>query len=221
MKKPTRLLIVDDHPMIIRGYQLTLDHIRYDFNIEFDTATNCNEVLDKMEVSDPSFYDLILLDIGLPSSESSKASNGEDLGYLIRREYPNTKIIVQTAINDMQCISNIFNTIKPEGFLIKSDIDEEILISCVSSILNNGTYYSEKVSSLLSPNDFDEIYIDNLNRKILFHISLGFKMKELPNYIPLSLPTIERRKKELKNLLGVPNGGNRELIEVARNKGFI
>jgi two-component system response regulator NreC len=69
--------------------------------------------------------------------------------------------------------------------------------------------------------NFDDIYIDTYNRNILYHLSLGYKMKDLPKHIPLSLPTIERRKKELKTLLGVSQGGNMELLEVARRKGFI
>jgi two-component system response regulator NreC len=167
------------------------------------------------------FYDLILLGISLPGSDCKIINNGEDLGVLIKRKFPEIKIIVQTGLNDMQCITNIFNSIKPEGFLIKSDIDEDILITAVSSVLNNKTYYSKKVKDLLSSDNFDDIYIDTYNRNILYHLSLGYKMKDLPKHIPLSLPTIERRKKELKTLLGVSQGGNMELLEVARRKGFI
>ncbi|SNR62911.1 DNA-binding response regulator, NarL/FixJ family, contains REC and HTH domains [Maribacter sedimenticola] len=221
MFESTKLLIVDDHPMVIKGYQLTLQQIQDDFNLEFDSALSCDAVLKLMEFNKDDFYQLILLDISLPASKCNAASGGEDLGIYLRKKFPDTKIIVQTGLNDVQCISNIFYSIKPEGFLIKSDINEDVLITAVCTILNNNTYYSNKVSKLLSPTDFEDIFLDVWNRKILYHLSLGYKMKELPNYIPLSLPTIERRKKELKKLLGVPNGGNGQLLEVARNKGFI
>tara|TARA_R110000737_G_scaffold296745_1_gene303379 strand:- start:309 stop:974 length:666 start_codon:yes stop_codon:yes gene_type:complete len=221
MKKPTKILIVDDHPMVVRGYQLTLEQIQEDFLLEFYCSNSCDDVLFKMDELKNDFYDLILLDISLPASNCKIINNGEDLGALIKRKFPETKIIVQTGLNDMQCITNIFNSIKPEGFLIKSDIDEDVLITAVSTILNNKTYYSDKVKDLLSPDNFDDIYIDTYNRNILYHLSLGYKMKDLPNHIPLSLPTIERRKKELKTLLGVTQGGNMELLEVARSKGFI
>ncbi len=221
MKNATKILIVDDHPIVLRGYQICLQQIQEDLNLKIDLASDCSSVLLAMEHFPNDFYNLILMDISLPASDCKKASSGEDLGFYIRRKFPDTKIIVHTGLNDMQYISNIFNTIKPEGFLIKSDIDEDTLISSVCSVLNNQTYYSEKVKYLLSPDDFNDIYLDNWNRKILFHLSLGYKMKELPEHIPLSLPTIERRKKELKSLLGIPLAGTRELLEVARNKGFI
>lgn len=221
MTNSTKILIVDDHPMVMRGYQLTLEQIQEEFRIEFYFSKSCNDVLTKINEFKNDFYDLILLDISLPASSCNIINNGEDLGALIKRKFPETKIIIQTGLNDMQCITNIYNSIKPEGFLIKSDIDENVLITAVSSVLKNKTYYSEKVKDLLSPYDFDDIYIDPYNRNILYHLSLGYKMKDLPNHIPLSLPTIERRKKELKSLLGVTQGGNMELLEVARSKGFI
>ncbi|WP_437368380.1 response regulator [Maribacter litoralis] len=221
MTKPTKLLIVDDHPMVVRGYQITLEQIQPEFLIDFYFSNHCDDVIKKTKEFENDFFELILLDINLPGTESKIITNGEDLGIHLRKKFPNTKIIIQTGLNDMQCISNIFNSIKPEGFLIKSDIDEDVLISSVGSVLNNKTYYSKRVNNLLSPTNFEDIYIDSYNRKILYHLSLGSKMKDLPNFIPLSLPTIERRKKQLKQLLGVEEGSNMELLKIAKSKGFI
>lgn len=221
MKKPSKLLIVDDHPMVVRGYHITLEQIQQDHPLDVYSSNNCDDFLLKMNELKDDFFELVLLDINLPGTESKSIIDGEDLGMYLRRKFPQTKIIIQTGLNDMQYITNIFNSIKPEGFLIKSDIDEDVLITAVSRVLNNKTYYSERVNNLLSPTNFEDIYIDSYNRKILYHLSLGSKMKDLPNFIPLSLPTIERRKKQLKQLLGVTEGGNMELLKVAKNKGFI
>ncbi|MEP2239134.1 MAG: response regulator [Maribacter sp.] len=221
MKKTTKLLIVDDHPMVVRGYQITLEQIQQDYPLDFYSSNNCDNVLLKMNELKDDFFELVLLDINLPGTESKSINDGEDLGMYLRRKFPETKIIIQTGLNDMQYITNIFNSIKPEGFLIKSDIDEDVLITAVSRVLNNKTYYSERVNGLLSPTNFEDIYIDSYNRKILYHLSLGSKTKDLPNFIPLSLPTIERRKKQLKELFGVAEGGNMELLKIAKNKGFI
>jgi len=216
-----KILIVDDHPMVILGYQLILQHTESVFEMKFDGANTCSEVLLKMKISNNSFYDLVLLDISIPSSDCKSANDGEDLGFYIRKKYPNTKIIVQTGLSDVQRITNIFNTLKPDGFIIKPDINEEVLVNAVETVLNNKSYFSESFEKLLSHDNFEDIYLDNWNRKILYFLSLGYKMKDLPNHLPFSLPTIERRKKEIKLLLGVQRGGNKELLEVARNKGFV
>lgn len=215
------VLIVDDHPMVVKGYCYTLADLQEELNLTFEEANSCNDVLTKMKEKETDFYRLVLLDISLPASKCRTACGGEDLGIKIRIRYPDTKIIIQTGLNDIGIITNVFHSIKPEGFLIKSDIDEKVLVEAVSSVLRGKNYYSEKVSSLFSNDNFSDIYIDSLNRKILLHLSLGFKMKELPHHIPLSLPSIERRKKDLKSLLGVPNGSNQELLQAARTKGFI
>ncbi|KAA2216556.1 response regulator [Maribacter flavus] len=215
------LLIIDDHPMVVKGYCYTLAGIQEDLNLVFHEANSCDNVLQKMNDSDSDFYQIALLDISLPASTCGIAVGGEDLGLRIRSKFPETKIIVQTGLNDISVITNVFHSLKPEGFLIKSDIDEDVLIEAVSAVVRGKNYYSPSVRHLLSNQNFEDVYVDSLNRKILYHLSLGFKMKELPDYIPLSLPSIERRKKDLKSLLGVANGSNQELLHAARTKGFI
>ncbi|UII80105.1 response regulator [Flagellimonas sp. CMM7] len=215
------ILIIDDHPITIRGYKLILENQKIALSNEVQGATNCDQVIEIMNVPEELFFDVVLLDISLPASKDKQVTSGEDLGFLIRKKYPKTKIIVHTGLNYVQRISNIFNTLKPEGFLIKSDISANVLKIAVNKVLQNGTYYSEKIKDLLYPEDFEKIYIDSSNRKILYHLSQGYRMKDLPEHIQLSMPTIERRKKRIKALLGVPNGNTKDLLEVARKKGFI
>ncbi len=46
-------------------------------------------------------------------------------------------------------------------------------------------------------------------------------MKELPNIIPISLAGIEKRKRHLKEVFSVKGLEDKELIRVAKEKGFI
>ncbi|MBC6999647.1 response regulator [Cytophaga sp. FL35] len=220
MNRPISILIIDDHPMVVRGYQLSLATLT-EFNYITQGASNCAEVLEMMEEKKKSFADLLLLDINLPAAKGKGINDGEELGCLVRRQYPKTKIIVHTALNDSHRITNIFHSLKPEGLLIKSEVDETSLLAAVSNVLNGRTYYSSKIKMLLSESNFEDIHIDTWGKKILLYLDKGFKTKDLPEYIPLSIASIERRKRELKTLLGVPSGGNMELLESARQKGFI
>ncbi|WP_168796299.1 response regulator [Flagellimonas onchidii] len=217
----SQILIIDDHPITVKGYKILLENLEIPTSLEFDGAHSCDEVLLKMDELEGNFFDIVLLDISLPASKDRTVTSGEDLGLLIKKRFPKTKIIVHTGLNEIQRISNIFRTLKPEGFLIKSDIDPKTLNHAVSRVLQNKNFYSEKIRTLLSPDDFEKIYVDSWNRKILYHLSQGHKMKDLPSHIPLSMPTIERRKKRIKSLLGVPDGSTKELLDVARKKGFI
>jgi hypothetical protein len=46
-------------------------------------------------------------------------------------------------------------------------------------------------------------------------------MKDLPNIIPLTIAGIERRKRKLKEAFNTQNDDDKELLEIARKKGFI
>ena len=62
---------------------------------------------------------------------------------------------------------------------------------------------------------------DNHDSKILQLIEEGIKTINLPNFIPLSLSTIEKRKANIKKQLIMDAGSDKELLDAARNLGFI
>jgi hypothetical protein len=66
-----------------------------------------------------------------------------------------------------------------------------------------------------------EIYVDDINRKILHLLSQGIKTKSLSEYIPLSMSAIEKRKKQLKLLFSVTDGKDETLLQEAREKGYL
>jgi hypothetical protein len=67
-------------------------------------------------------------------------------------------------------------------------------------------------------NDF---ILDNIDRKILYELSLGTRMKDLPSVLPLSIAGIEKRKRHLQEIFNIKGGGDKELLLVAKEKGFI
>lgn len=221
IKQSIRILIVDDHPMTIMGYELFLEDATTEYNFETDSAHNCDQVLSIIENQRNDFFDIILLDINLPSSRDNILINGEDLGIYLKSNFPNIKIIVHTGLNDQLRITSILKTIKPEGFLIKSDIEPQVFLEAINAVIKNETYYSEKINRLLEPFHINEVHVDSLDRKILYYLSIGEKMKNLPLYLPMSMATIERRKKNLKIIFGLEDESDRKLLTVAREKGFL
>lgn len=221
MERNLRILLVDDHPLTIMGYKVVLKNFENGYHFEIEEATSCDEVLLKMSSYESNFFDIVLLDLNLPSSKDNLISDGEDLGLRIRSCFPYTKIIVHTGLSDQQRISTIFKSLRPEGFLIKSDIDQEVLFSSIVSVMCNNDYYSESINKLITSGSYDEMEIDSWDKKIIYHLSLGDKMKNLTEYIPFSIATIERRKKNLKILFGIPEGTTKQLLKIAKEKGFI
>ncbi|NNC45787.1 MAG: DNA-binding response regulator, partial [Winogradskyella sp.] len=82
-------------------------------------------------------------------------------------------------------------------------------------------YYSSTVSNYLKKKITSEIYVDDINRKILHLLSQGIKTRSLTEYIPLSISAIEKRKKQLKLLFSVMDGKDETLLHEAREKGLL
>ena len=119
--KSERILIIDDHALIVEGYKnvLLLDNERY----EIDTAFSCEEGFSKLEIarSHGFYYDIICLDMNLPAYDEMSILSGEDLGLLARKWFPKTKLVVLTMYNDNYRLYNIMKSLEPESFLLKRD----------------------------------------------------------------------------------------------------
>lgn len=221
-QKNFRLLIIDNHPLAVYAYIKLMEE--YKINLVFDIykAYNCEEALSLIKSSHDNPFDIILLDTNLPSSKDMIYLNGKDLGMKIRETSPNTKIVIFTTLNNAPTIKNIIKTIKPEGFMSKDEVIPENFCTTVIKVLQKETVYSPRISKLnLSNRTIPNHHLDALDIRILYFISIGEKTKNLPKYIPLSMPSIERRKKRMKNLFGISDQDNRQLIFSAKEKGFI
>lgn len=218
-----KILMVDDHPMIIEGYQNTLLATKKDHqNLDIHIANNCDmayELIKKSPKTKP--YDICFFDIRLPPSSDGLIQSGEDLAKLAREYLPDAKIIILTMFNESFRIHNIIKEIEPEGLLIKSDLTSSELAEAFQKILVNPPYYSSTVSGFLKSSQTAGIYLDEHNRKILHLLSQGVKTGSLKDHIDLSMSAIEKRKKQLKLLFDVEDGKDETLLNNARNKGFL
>lgn len=225
MKKKYNVLIVDDHPIIADVYKSGFELVSAENNdVEFQIsmANSCDEALDYLKgVSKQNSIDIVFLDISLPPSSDGKFISGEDIGLKLRNDLPNCKIIVSTTFNDNYRIQVILQTLNPEGFLIKNDINKEELVTSIKSILNDTPYYSKSVLELFRKQLSTDYRLDKIDRQLLYEMSIGTKMKDLPNIIPMSMAGLEKRKKNLKVLFKVQDNDDRELILKAKEKGFI
>ncbi len=218
------ILMVDDHPMIIEGYQNTLLATKNDDQeLAIDIASTCDMANEMMlaSIKHQNPYDILFVDIKLPPSKDGKITSGEDLAKIARDILPNAKVIILTMFNESYRIHNILKTINPDGFLIKSDLTSNELAKAFQSILINPPYYSSTVNGFVRQSITSDIYVDDKNRKILHLLSQGVKTKNLAEHLNLSLSAVEKRKKQLKELFKIQDGQDESLINEARNKGFL
>jgi len=221
--KHINILMVDDHPIIIEGYQNVLMATKQDDQtLHIDTANNCDEAVSMIVKASKKYpYHVCFFDISLPASEDGKYASGEDLALLAKKLMPRAKIVILTMFNETFRIHNIIKEIDPHGFLIKSDLTSMELADGFQQILKSPPYYSSTVSNYLKKTVSSDIYVDDINRKILHLLSQGIKTRSLNEYIDISTSAIEKRKKQLKILFSIVDGKDETLIKEAREKGYL
>jgi DNA-binding NarL/FixJ family response regulator len=218
-------LLIDDHPLISEAYKSAFHYIQQqDSSCSFTihTAHDCDTAfaLIQEHVQNNLKIDIAFLDMRLPPSKDGKILSGEDLGLKINALLPDTRIIVSTTFNDNYRVHSIFKNIDPDGFLIKNDITPQELVTAIREVLTQPPYYSKTVMKLLRKQVSNDFLLDDIDRKILFELSLGTKIKDIEG-IPLSTAGILKRKRHLKQIFDIKSSEDRELILVAKEKGFI
>ena len=222
VKTKNEILIVDDHPFIIEGYKNAIT--RYnpeEFEFFITKAKDCESAYHI--ITNPAIvpFDIAFLDISMPPYEEKNIYSGEDLAKLILEYMPNCKIILLTMYTELLKIKTIIKTINPSGLVIKNDLTFDELIFAFDKVIKNEKYYSQSVLKMLNQAEENTIEIDQFDKDILFHISKGTKLNDIPQYIPISLGAIEQRKLNLKELLKIEHGSDIDLVQEAKNKGLL
>lgn len=226
MQKELNILIVDDHPMTVNGYINVLSDEEFEgYNLNFTKALNCEEayklIINSATSSNP--FDVAYLDLSLPPYPEKNISSGFDLGMLLRKTLPDCIIIILTMHSEAVLVDRLIKEINPKGILCKSDIDIDEFLNAFKIIFeNDDTYLSNKIVKSLKDKVFETYNLDNYDKQILMRLSEGILTKNIPNYVPLSLSAIEKRKARMKNMLLQGKGGDDyELIEAIKKMGII
>ncbi|OXG08101.1 DNA-binding NarL/FixJ family response regulator [Flavobacterium araucananum] len=215
------ILIVDDHPFIIEGYKNAITRYnpkQYKFLIS--QAHDCKSGYDLIQDPETPDFDVAFLDISMPAYEEKDIFSGEDLAKLILKKMPNCKVILLTMYTELLKIKTIIRTISPNGLIIKNDLTFDELLFAFDKVMKNDKYYSQSVQKILNRSPHNSIEIDEFDKQILFHLSKGTRVEDMPQYIPISLNAIEKRKVSLKELLKVKSGLDEDLLKEAKSKGL-
>ncbi len=122
LTKNMRVLLVDDHPLTRNGIASIL--MAYNIKVVGE-ASNGLEAVEQARQLSP---DIILMDIKMPHC------NGLEATRLIKAEMPQIKIIILTACDDDEYLSEAIRS-GAEGYLQKTFRDEELL-TLLSEVAN-------------------------------------------------------------------------------------
>ena len=113
MKLARNILLVDDEASWLRSLAITLNRLVPEAQI--DSCVDSRQVLNRLSVTD---YSLVLLDLTMPFH------SGEELLESIRSEYPNTRVIIVTGVNEVDTAVRCIKHGAYDYFIKTDDVDD-------------------------------------------------------------------------------------------------
>jgi DNA-binding NarL/FixJ family response regulator len=156
----------------------------------------------------------------MPPYPEQKIFSGEDLISHIRKHRAQAKIVILTSIAEKFSVYDLVYKYRPDGMMIKSEIDDNNLIECVQSILNNQSYHSNLVREALKEEIITKGYFDSIDRQIITLLSQGFRNASIAEKLGMSASAVEKRKSRITDYLNV-KGNDEEIIKESRRLGYI
>lgn len=143
--KPIRVLIVDDHQLMVEGLKSLLE---YEESITY--VAGANSVEQAQELLKEKVFDVLLMDINMPKTSGIEAT------HLLKKEFPDLKIIALTMHDDITIITKMVRA-GASGYVLKKTNMNEV-IDAIHIVFNNGKYLSVNaqnvvMENLLSPSD--------------------------------------------------------------------
>lgn len=209
-----KILIVDDHPLVIDGIKTMLKDEAY-FHIEAATKTG-KEALAFLD--NTQAVDIILLDINLPDTDGLK------LCEQIRTKNKTVKIIGLTYVNEAGIITQLIKR-GANGYLLKN-MEREELILAMNQVMDGIIYLSkaanEKIIQQLQPYDLSKNNIPAFTRRekeILTLLAEGLTSQEIAAKLFLSNYTVDTHRKNMLQKFNVHN--TTALLNVVRELRII
>ncbi|NOX48314.1 MAG: response regulator transcription factor [Chlorobi bacterium] len=214
--KEIRLLIVDDHQIIIDGLKSLLEDeagIRL-----MGEANNGKEALDILKLLD---VDIVLMDIDMP------IMNGIEATKHILKDFPNVKVVILSMHKEGGLIKNLIS-IGAHGFLLKNS-DQAQLVEAIRKVASGDKYFSPEVTmSLLNKTSINTSTLNGIDllsqltereTEILKLIAEGFSNKEIGEKLFISHRTVDTHRTNLMKKLDVGNIAG--LIKLAIQNGLV
>ena len=190
--KRTRIVIVDDHPMVAEGIQAILES--YDDITVLATLSDGQQIIDRVEELDP---DVILLDLNMPGL------GGLSTTEILLERRPETRILVLSMHDSPEYISSALSH-GAMGYVLKDVPTEEIKLA-IDAVTKGERYLCTGAEGSLAPASEDAAreQLTNREQTILLQLARGKSNKQVARALDISVRTVETHRKNIKRKLGI------------------
>lgn len=202
MPDKKRILLVDDHQLIIDGIRGFIEH-----DGRYQIIGEANDGQDAIRLTDVLNPHVVLMDIEMPGMSGIAACEE------IKRKNPAVKVIIISMHNEKELIKKLIG-LGADGYLLKNSQQSEVL-DAITKVLNNQPYFSNDVTlSLLdkstnnrmdSGNKSDLSELTEREKEILKLVAEGMTNKEIGDELNISHRTVDTHRTNLMKKLDVTN----------------
>lgn len=191
MKKPVRVVIVDDHPMVTEGIESILE--TYGDILVVGCLNNGQAIIDQVDVLKP---DVILLDLNMPGI------NGLSTTEILLENHPDIRVLILSMHDSAEYIQTALSH-GAKGYILK-DVPTDEIKTAIDAVMAGQQYLCTGASTALTPKTMDghEI-LTNREQTILLQLAQGNSNKEVAAELDISVRTVETHRKNIKRKLGI------------------
>ncbi|MDD1135653.1 response regulator transcription factor [Pseudomonas shahriarae] len=202
---PIKIVVADDHPVVVMGVSKMigeLDGIRV-----VATATTISQLF---ECLSKAHCDILVCDY---SFENDNEPDGLLLLDKIRRLYPEVKIILLTAHDDLVIVQRAVKA-GVSGFLSKASNDMSLISSVIARVYSGEKYLDPLTSKAMLQHmmsgelSVPTLLTSNLTAReleVVRMFSRGMSVTDIAHYTDRSIKTISTQKKQAMLKLGACN----------------
>ncbi|EGU20044.1 response regulator transcription factor [Vibrio mimicus] len=211
MDKPIRVVMVDDHQVVLDGFIARLEQ---EPEIEVvATASNGLEALELVKLHQP---DVVLMDVSMP------IMNGIEATCLIKEEVPNTKVLMLTMHDNREYIMQVMQA-GAMGYMLK-EISALKMVQAIKTVNQGATYFCESTTSTLFsqeilPTATKPNPLSRREEAILRMVAQGCSSKKIATLLNISYRTVETHRQNIKHKLDIHSTA--ELAQYALQHGLL
>ncbi len=224
MLKKIKILIVDDHQLIIEGILAALKEID---NLEIETSFSCDAAFLKIKSNQHTVpFHIVFTDLSFDIvSKNVTLESGESLIKAIQEEEIPIKIGVITGHSEINRVYNVIHNLQPSAYILKSKCGTSELNFAIQKMLSNEVYYTHEIHQKILKRTLVQIQMDEVAIQILKELPKHSKINNLEGLIlkndgtHLKLRSIESKLASLR--VGLNANNNIDLVVKAKELGII
>ena len=186
----TRVMIVDDHPMVAEGIEAILE--TYDDIAVVGRYTNGQEAL---EAVGPKMPHVVLMDLNMPGIDGLSATE------LILEKFPHVRVLILSMHDSPEYIGTALSP-GARGYVLK-DVPTEEIKDAITAVMAGETYLCTGAKAARSATRDGTEALTSREQTILLQLAQGKSNKEVAYALDISVRTVETHRKNIKRKLGI------------------